>query len=302
MTSPTLLVLAAGMGSRYGGIKQMDPVGPCGEFVLDYSVYDAWRAGFSKVVFVIREELEEPLREHFGDHLDGRMEAAYVHQRLDDLPEPFVCPPARSKPWGTGHAVWSARDAVSAPFGVINADDFYGQESYRILGDHLTLRSPDEAQYCMVAYRLDNTLSAYGSVSRGICSVDDDGLLTGVTERTRIEPVADGARYLAEDGTWEVLTGAEPASLNLWGFTPKLFSQMTELFVEFLDRRMDEPKAEFFIPTVVDDLIRRCACRATVLHTDERWFGMTYKEDRARVTENIAALIEQGVYPRQLWA
>jgi UTP-glucose-1-phosphate uridylyltransferase len=301
MTSPTLLVLAAGMGSRYGGIKQMDPVGPGGEFVLDYSVYDAWRAGFSKVVFVIREELEGPLREHFGAHLDGKIEAAYVHQRLDDLPPAFSCPAERSKPWGTGHAVWSARAAVTTPFGMINADDFYGRGAYRILAEFLRQRTAAETDYCMVAYRLDNTLSKYGPVSRGICSVDENGLLTGVAERTKIDPAPGGARFMGEDGEWGLLTGREPASLNLWGFTPRLFPQMTELFTEFLERRIKEPRAEFYIPAVVDELIRREACRTTVLHTDEHWFGMTYREDHERVTRDIATLIREGVYPECLW-
>lgn len=301
MTSPTLLVLAAGMGSRYGGIKQMDPVGPEGEFVLDYSVYDAWRAGFSRVVFVIREELEEPLREHFASHLEGKLEAAYVHQRLDDLPPGFDCPPKREKPWGTGHAVWSARNAVTAPFGMINADDFYGRGSYRILADFLRERAVDESEYAMVAYRLDNTLSKHGPVSRGICSADADGFLTGVTERTKIEPTDDGARYLDANGEWGRLTGAEPASLNLWGFTPRLFAQITVLFEEFLRERIGESKSEFYIPSVVDELIKRGECRTRVLHTDEHWFGMTYREDHDRVARDIEALIRKGVYPERLW-
>jgi len=301
MSSHTLLVLAAGLGSRYGGIKQMDPVGPCGEFVLDYSIYDGWRAGFSDVVLVIREEHEEPLRQHFGSRLDGRVRLTTVYQRLDDLPAGFALPPTRQKPWGTGHAVWTARAAVQSSFGMINADDFYGAGAYRALAAFLSSPRHDARTYAMVAYRLSNTLSRYGSVSRGICTRDDEGYLVEVIERTKIEMTAQGARYAREGGSWGELSGAEPASLNLWGFHPSLFPALEELFADFLRERIQQPGAEFYIPTVVDTLVKRGRCRTAVLDTDEHWFGMTYKEDRALVVERIADLIRQGVYPRDLW-
>jgi len=301
MESPALLVLAAGMGSRYGGIKQMDPVGPDGEFVLDYSVFDAWRAGFRSVVFVIREELEAPLREHFGDKLKNKLEVSYVCQKLTDLPAGFICPPERQKPWGTGHAIWSARAAIKGAFGAINADDFYGAQSYRVLADFLRSPACDEQTYAMVAYRLANSLSEHGTVSRGICKASEAGLLEDVVERTSIEPCTGGARFKDADGNWQPLTGEEPASLNLWGFSASLFDKMEVLFREFLESRGQELKSEFFIPTVVDTLIKRGKCRTRVLNTPEFWFGMTYAEDRVMVVGKIAELTARGVYPEHLW-
>ncbi len=303
MQSPALVVLAAGLGSRYGGIKQMDPVGPGGEFVLDYSVFDAWRAGFKRVVFIIREELEAPLREHFGTKLQGKLEVEYVCQRLDDLPEPFVCPETRQKPWGTAHAIWSARRAVRGTFAAINADDFYGTSAYQVLADFLQSPACDSDTYAMVAYRLENTLSEFGSVSRGICTEDDQGYLQDVVERVSIEPQAGGgARYKDGAGQWQPLTGAEPASLNLWGFSESLFGRMEELFREFLHHHGQESKSEFFIPTVVDTLIKRNLCQTKVLHTTEHWFGMTYAEDRKMVVGKIAELTARGIYPEILWS
>jgi len=301
MNSPALLVLAAGLGSRYGGIKQMDPVGPDGEFVLDYSVYDAWMSGFDHVVFVIRPELEGPLREHFGAKLSGRLKTTYVYQDLADLPTGFTLPHERRKPWGTGHAIWSARQAIKQPFGVINADDFYGRNAYGVLADFLRSQCCDETTYCMVGYRLANTLSEHGTVARGICTRSPDGFLLDVVERTDIEKFGNGARCRVEDSNWQLLTGNESVSLNLWGFTPTLFASLEDLFGEFLQSQIDEYKAEFFIPTVVDTLIKRKLCRTALLSTDERWFGMTYKEDRALVVGNIARLINEGVYPEHLW-
>ena len=301
MESPALLVLAAGMGSRYGGIKQMDPVGPDGEFVLDYSVFDAWRAGFRSVVFIIREELEAPLRKHFGNKLENKLEVRYVCQKLNDLPSGLVSPPQRQKPWGTGHAIWSARSVIDGSFGAINADDFYGAQSYQVLADFLRSPACDERTYAMVAYRLANSLSEHGTVSRGICKVSADGLLEDVVERTNIEPIAGGARFKDDEGCWQPLTGEEPASLNLWGFSGSLFNKMEILFREFLQLRGSELKSEFFIPTVVDTLIKRGECQTRVLNTPECWFGMTYAEDRAMVIDKIAELTARGVYPKQLW-
>jgi len=304
MTKPTVLILAAGIGSRYGGFKQIDPVGPNGEIVLDYAVYDAWRAGFGKVVFVIQADLEQAFRDHFDADLTAKLETAYVHQELSDLPPGFDLPAGRSKPWGTGHAIWTARNVIAEPFAVINADDFYGRDSYASLSRFLVeeAAAAPVPTYCMVAFRLANTLSEHGSVSRGICSVDAAGLLTDVVERTKIEAApGGGARFKGADGAWQSLSGEEPASMNMWGFSPALFAALESEFAEFLRQRGTEPKSEFFIPTVVDNLIKQGRCRAAVLHTDEKWFGMTYREDRDMVVESIRALIDAGAYPESLW-
>lgn len=306
MTKPTLLILAAGVGSRYGGFKQIDPVGPHGEIMLDYTVYDAWRTGFGKIVFVIREELDSAFREHFDARAGNRISLEYVHQKLGDLPAGCSAHPGREKPWGTGHAIWAARCAICEPFGVVNADDFYGRASYRALSTFLAEQQQEAAggrpRFCMVAFVLRNTLSEHGGVSRGICSVAEDGYLTEVVERTRIEPAAGGgARYLRDDGQWCPLGGDEPASMNMWGFSPALFPALEALFVEFLRQADTVPKTEFYIPTVVDALIRQGACRAKVLHTDEKWFGMTYRDDREAVLRSLAELTASGVYPERLW-
>ncbi|OGV68449.1 MAG: nucleotidyltransferase [Lentisphaerae bacterium RIFOXYB12_FULL_65_16] len=304
MATPTLLVLAAGIGSRYGGFKQIDPVGPNGEIVLDYTVYDAWKSGFGKVVFVISPTLDATFRQHFDTCLPGRMQVDYVFQRMDDLPPGFSVPKDRQKPWGTGHAIWSARNAIREPFGAVNADDFYGRGAYQTLADFLKARSAADKlpTYCMVAYRLANTLTPHGTVARGICTADGRGFLSTVVERTKIEAVAGGsARFQDADGSWTPLTGNEPASMNYWGFTPSLFDRLSSEFTEFLKTRGAELKSEFFIPTVVDTLIKRGQCQCAVLSTDEKWFGMTYREDRPKVTESIRALIGAGLYPEKLW-
>ena len=302
MQSPTLLVLAAGLGSRYGGIKQMDPVGPGGEFILDYSVYDAWRAGFKSVVFIVREELVEPLKEHFGNGLEGKLEVAYVIQAKNDLPAPFACPETRVKPWGTGHAVWCARNVITGPFGMVNADDFYGKESFAEMAKLLASPEFNDTACGMVAFRLNNTLSENGSVSRGICSVDANGLLTGVVERTTIEAQPEGrARYQDENGAWQPLTGLEPASMNLWGFPQSAFAEIDAQLKDFLAANVNEPKKEFFIPSVVNTLVAK-GWKAHVRNSPEKWFGMTYTEDRAIVRDQIAALTKNGVYPEKLWS
>ncbi len=300
MADITLLVLAAGLGSRYGGVKQMDPVGRHGEFVLDYSIFDALRAGFGKIVLVIRDELEAPLREHFRE-LDGRVDISYVTQRLEDLPEGFACPAGRTKPWGTGHAIWTARNAIATPFAAINADDFYGARTYKALADFLA--SPEHAAdtYALVAFRLCNTLSENGTVSRGICTATDDGYLAGVVERTSIEGAGQGARYKDEDGLWHGLGGQEPVSMNFWGFAPSIFTHLERQFRDFLADHGQEPKSEFYIPSVVDALIKAGTARAKMLESPERWFGMTYSGDRELVVDRIDKLTEAGLYPRKLW-
>lgn len=302
MTSPTLLVLAAGMGIRYGGIKQMDPVGPAGEFILDYSVYDAWRAGFRRVVFIIREELEAPLREHFGHHLDGRMEMDFAVQSLNDLPEGFVPPAGRSKPWGTAHAIWCARKAVKGPFAAINADDFYGQRSFRVLADFFSSEQFSAHSCALVAFQLNRTLSENGTVSRGVCSASPEGLLTGIIERTSIVPDGhDGAKYADEAGNWHPLTGREPASMNLWGFPDTFFPQLERLLIEFLKENGGELKKEFYIPFAVNSLIEQAGWQTYVRSTPEHWFGMTYPQDRQMVLQRISELTAAGVYPKELW-
>ncbi len=307
MSKPALLVLAAGIGSRYGGLKQVDPVGPSGEIVMDYSIYDAWRAGFGKVVFIIRPEMEASFRERFDKLLGGRLETAYALQRQDELPGGFKPPADRQKPWGTGHAIWCARHCLrNDAFAVVNADDFYGPGAYGLLGDFL--KNPGQQagdgplRFCMVAYILRNTLTKFGSVARGVCRMDADGFLAEVVERTRIEAVPPAAaKFLDEAGNWQALTADEFVSMNMWGFTPRLFAHLESRMVEFLRQRGGDLKAEFFIPTVVDEMIKARACTVRMLTTAEKWVGMTYKEDKAEVVECVDRLVAQGAYPSRLW-
>jgi hypothetical protein len=296
---PTLLVLAAGMGSRYGGLKQIDPVGPGGETIIDYSIYDALRAGFGKVVFVIRRDIEQAFRETIGARFEKRVPVEYVFQELDKLPEGFSLPPNRTKPWGTGQAILMAEDVIREPFAAINGDDFYGAHSFRVLAEQL--RSGVE-EYAMVGFVLRNTLSEFGSVARGVCKASPAGFLETVTELTRIEP--DGARAKYTDGAGQVhlLTGDETASMNMWGFTPKLFGQLRGEFIAFLNANSQNEKAECYIPTVVNSLVSAGSAKCRVLRSTDSWFGVTYREDRPRVVESVRALIARGVYPEKLWA
>jgi dTDP-glucose pyrophosphorylase len=298
MNAPTLLVLAAGMGSRYGGLKQIDPVGPNGETIIDYSIYDALRAGFGKLVFVIRKDIEEPFRQVVGARFEKRVPVEYVFQELDALPPGFVVPEGRTKPWGTTHAILMAADAVREPFAVINADDFYGAEAYRALAGHLQSGAAD---YAMVGFTLRNTLSDFGSVSRGVCTVTSDGLLKDVVEMTTI--VRDGAHARNTDASGRVtsLTGDEPVSMNMWGFTPRVFEQLRALFAEFLARNATELRAECYIPSAVNELVSSAQTRVRVLGSADSWFGVTYRDDQPRVTESIRRLIHDGRYPERLW-
>lgn len=285
--APTLVVLAAGMGSRYGGLKQLDPVGPRGEIILDYSVRDALAAGFGKVVFVIRREMAELFREAVGARYEGIIQVAYAFQELEPLPGGRVSPPSRTKPWGTGQAVLSAASVVREPFVVINADDYYGPSGFQALSGFLSDKT--EGHYAMVGYRLDRTLSENGTVSRGICSVDGEGRLLEITERTSIARRAD--RVIEAEGNPPLtLTGEEPASMNFWGFTPDLFAKLERLFEEFLEERGEDPKAEFYLPAAVSSLIATGEVMVTMLGTPDAWYGLTYPEDKPTVVEALASL------------
>ena len=299
MTKPTLLVLAAGMGSRYGGLKQIDPVGPAGETIIDYSIFDAMRAGFGKLVFVIRKDIEQPFKETVGARFEKRIAVEYVFQELDKLPPGFSVPAGRTKPWGTTHAILMAKDAIKEPFAAINADDFYGRQAYQLLAQHLTSGTPD---YAMVGFILKNTLSDFGSVTRGVCRVNNDHYLQTVDELTKIERDGSGAKNTAPDGTVTPLTGDEAVSMNFWGFTPALFPQLQATFDAFLKKSGNELKSECYIPSTVNDLVVAGQAKVKVLRTPDSWFGVTYREDRPMVVESIRKLIARGDYPEKLWA
>lgn len=298
---PTLVVLAAGIGSRYGGIKQIDGVGPDGEAILDYSVYDALQAGFGKVVFVIRRDIEDDFRRFVGSRFEKHVEVRYVFQEMDDLPLSGVEFNNRSKPWGTAHAVWAARDAVNEPFAAINADDFYGREAYTVLASWLSGRSVAEYEYAMVGFRVDRALSPNGSVSRAVCETDDAGALKRIVEHKEI--FHDGSEIVSEfeDGSRVSLAPDTTVSMNMFGFTPTFFEAIARGFAEFLRRNAGDAKAEYYIPTVVDELIGRGEARMTVLPSSGQWFGVTYREDRDSVVAALRELADKGSYPRPLW-
>ena len=296
----TLRVMAAGMGSRYGGIKQMDPVGPDGEFILDYSVYDAWRAGFTNVVFIVRADILPALEEHFQGRLDGRVQVDFVVQSINDLPEGFACPADRRKPWGTAHAIWCARNAVKGPFAAINADDFYGRRSFQVLHDYLASAECADGSCALAAFDLVNTLSENGAVSRGICTVSPDGLLESVTEHSAIEQNGENARWKDADGQWHDMPGSAVTSMNLWAFPQAVFTEMDGQLKHFLANRLNEAGAEFYISTVITSMIA-AEWRVKVLRSPEKWFGMTYAADRPQVLAKIRELTEAGEYPPHLW-
>lgn len=298
MSGPALVVLAAGMGSRYGGLKQMDAVGPGGEAIVDYSIYDALRAGFRRVVFVVRKEIEAEFRQKVGARFEHVVDVGYVLQDLAQLPHGFHLPVGRTKPWGTTHAVLAAEGAVDGPFAVINADDFYGAESYRLLTEHLRSATKEHA---LVGYVLRNTLSEYGAVARGVCEVDAAGLLRGVTEMTQLEHVGAHVRNTQADGRVAELTGDELVSMNLWGFRAEIFPLLREQFAVFLAEHGTELKAECYLPATVHTLIVAGKAAVRVLPTPERWFGVTYQEDRPEVVASVRRLIEAGKYPERLW-
>lgn len=305
MKKPILVVMAAGMGSRYGGLKQIDPVGRHGEVIIDYSIFDAKRAGFETVVFIIKHEIEAEFREAIGDRMEKHMEVRYAFQQLENLPEGYAVPSGRTKPWGTSHAILSAADVIDAPFAVINADDYYGPEAFKVMFDYLSTHADDEVyEYSMVGYQLANTVTENGHVARGVCVTDASGYLDSVTERTRIETFPGGIHFTEDGGaTWTDLPGSTVVSMNLWGFTPSFVGEAKQRFAKFLDQALVENplKGEYFLPSVVSELIAEGKARVKVLHSPDKWYGVTYKEDKPVVVAAIGEKIEAGVYPDKLW-
>ena len=295
---PTLFVLAAGMGSRYGGLKQLDGLGPNGETIMDYSIFDALRGGFGKVVFVIRKDFEQDFRDKILSKYEGHIPCELVFQSIDDLPEGFTCPEGRTKPWGTNHAVLMGKDVIKEPFAVINADDFYGRESFAILADYLKGLEGKENEYCMVGYRVGNTLSESGSVARGVCETNAEKHLTSVVERTQIER-RDGKVMFKEGDTWTAIDDNAPVSMNMWGFTRSILDEIKAGFPAFLDKGIKENpmKCEYFLPSVVSDLLAEGRATVRVLESEDKWYGVTYKEDKPVVMEAIRKMEEEGLYP-----
>ena len=299
---PTLLVLAAGLGSRYGGLKQMDPLGPNGESIIDYSVYDAIQAGFGKVIFILREEIVKDFYELFANRYKEHVAIGHVVQRLTDIPSGVKVNPDREKPWGTGHAVLSAREILAEPFAVINGDDYYGKDAFLVMADFLGKLDPDQLQsQSMVGYSISNTLSEYGAVSRGICSVDKKMILTGVVERTHIERKENRIVFLDDTSKEVELAGNEIVSMNFWGFTPAVLPKFHELFTRFLMEKGNELKSEFYIPFAVNLLIETGTIEVAVLESNAHWFGVTYQADRPHVQSRISDMYKKGEYPGKLW-
>lgn len=297
---PTLLIMAAGMGSRFGGLKQVEPVGPNGEAIIDYSIYDAVRAGFGKVVFIIRHSFADAFKQKFDSKLKGITDVDYVYQELDNLPQGFTLPEGREKPWGTAHAILVSKDKINEPFCALNADDFYGFNAFRVMSDYLS-GSNDENEYSMVGYNLSDTLSDFGSVSRGLCEVDSSNHLVRIVETTKILKKENKIISIEEDGSEKPLTGKEPASMNIWGFKPSVFPVLEEKFTRFLKTEIDKPKSEMYIPSAVFEMIDSKMATVKVLEANSPWFGVTYKEDKPFVVEKINKLIASGVYPQKLF-
>lgn len=298
---PTLFILAAGMGSRYGGLKQLDGLGPNGETIMDYSVYDALRAGFGKIVFVIREDFADDFRRVVLSKYQDKVPCEICFQSIDRVPEGYTYTPERQKPWGTNHAVLMGKDIIHEPFAVINADDFYGRESFQVLADFLTSVEGKHGEYCMAGYRVENTLSENGSVNRGICQTDENGYLTDVVERTNIENIGGRIIFKDENGNDVEIKEKTPVSMNMWGFTPEYFDYSDQAFKDFLVQHGQELKSELYIPTVVDQLIKAGKASCRVLDTPAKWFGVTYAQDRPQVVMKINQLVKAGVYPEKLF-
>ena len=302
---PVLVIMAAGMGSRYGGLKQIDPVDEYGNIIMDFSVYDAIRAGFKKAVFIIKKENEETYRAAIGDRIASHIETAYVFQDLNNIPEGYSVPEGRVKPWGTGHAVMSCIGTVDGPFAVINADDYYGSKAFEMAYEFLSESQDDEQyRYMMVGYQLEKTLTENGHVARGICVTDADGHLVKINERTHIEKRGDGTAYTEDDGkTWTVIPKGSTVSMNMWGFSRSILDELSARFPSFLEENLETNplKCEYFLPFVVDELLLEGRATVKVLRTEDRWYGVTYKEDKPQVVAAVRALKERGLYPERLW-
>lgn len=306
MKKPVLVIMAAGMGSRYGGLKQIDPIDGDGHIIMDFSVYDAVRAGFEKAIFIIKRENEQAFREAIGDRLSRFIQVSYVFQELDNIPEGFTVPEGRVKPWGTGHAVLSCIDEIDGPFVVINADDYYGVRAFQMAYDFLTDPEAEDAagRYMMVGYRLENTLTENGYVSRGVCVTDDEGYLRGINERTHIEKRGDGAAYTEDEGaSWTELPADAAVSMNMWGFSADILEELKKRFVVFMEENLEKNplKCEFFLPFVVDELLEEKKATVKVLKSADKWYGVTYKEDKPMVMAAVQNLKDQGLYPQKLW-
>lgn len=305
MREPALVIMAAGMGSRYGGLKQIDPVDSQQQVIIDFSIFDAKRAGFKKVVFIIKHEIEEDFKAMIGDRIARNMEVEYVYQQLDKLPEGYCVPDGRVKPWGTGHAILCCKDVVKEPFAVINADDYYGVNAFQQIYNYLAHAEDDtKYRYAMVGYIIENTLTENGHVARGVCRCDENHMLTGIHERTHIEKRGAETQYTEDDGkTWVTIPAGSTVSMNMWGFTPSILTELQNRFAKFLEKEAKENpmKAEYFLPFVVDELIKEGKATAKVLQTADRWYGVTYKEDKATVTAAIQRMKDEGIYPDKLW-
>lgn len=305
MKEPVLVIMAAGMGSRYGGLKQIDPLNEQGDIIIDFSIYDAMRAGFKKVIFIIKKELEKDFRERVGDKVSSFIDVAYAYQDIHDLPEGYSVPEGREKPWGTGHAILSCRDMIDGPFAVINADDYYGSHAFKTIYEYLTTHEDDEKyRYAMVGYRVENTLTDFGHVSRGVCVTDDDGMLKGINERTHIEKRDGGAAYTEDDGqTWTQIPAGSTVSMNMWGFTNSIIGELAKGFPAFLDEGIasNPKKCEYFLPSVVGELLSKDRATVLVLPSEDRWYGVTYREDKPVVVCAIEDMKEKGLYPKVLW-
>ena len=301
MKNPTLVIMAAGMGSRFGGLKQIEPVDDQGHIIIDFSLFDAWRAGFRDLVFIIKPEMEESFRKVIGNRMEPYFNITYVYQTIDNLPAGYSVPKGRAKPWGTGHAVLCCKDVVDGPFTVINADDFYGPSAFAAIYNYLANNS-DDAQYAMVGYRVRNTVTENGSVARGVCEVEN-GLLTGVTERTKIFKDGNDAKYTEDGETFVALPGDTIVSMNFWGFTPKMLRELDVRFAAFLDNALisNPLKGEYFLPSVVNDQLKTGTASVRVLPCEETWYGVTYREDLASVKDAIAGMKKQGIYSENLW-
>ncbi len=304
MEKPVLVVMAAGMGSRYGGLKQIDPVGPNGEVIIDYSIFDGIKAGFEKVIFIIKEELLDDFKSTVGKRVSSHIKVEYVFQKLEDIPTPFKVPADRVKPWGTCHAIWSCRDVINGPFAVINADDYYGEEAFKKVFDFLSDSVNEQSNlHCMVGYKIENTLTENGHVARGVCETSDDNYLVKIVERLKIQRMDNKIKFTEDEKTWEEVKEGTTVSMNLWGFKPSIIDEIDQGFRLFLEKlsEKDPLKAEYFLPAVVEELLQAKKARFKVLQSNDKWFGVTYKEDKPLVVKAIRDMIEQKIYPSNLF-